>query len=66
MTYYENSDLYDNEIRYLKADVYGKNAIWYKKANLEQAKHILALSMKFVPDQCEREDMDKKITLTVK
>ena len=66
MNYYENSDIYDNEISYLKADIYGKNKIWYKKAALMNAKHILALSMKFVPDEEKREKMDKNLTLAVK
>ena len=50
INYYENSDLYDNEIAYLKADVHGKNKVWYNKVNIEAARHVLALSMKFVPD----------------
>ena len=37
MTYYDNSEIYDNEICYLKANIYDKNKIWYKKANLENA-----------------------------
>ena len=45
MNYYENSDIYDNEIAYLKQNIYSKNKIWYEKANLLNARHILALSM---------------------
>ena len=38
------SDLHENEIVFLKENIYAAHKKWYKKANLKEAKVVLAIS----------------------
>ena len=40
------SDLHDNEIVFLKENIFASHKKWYKKANLDEAKVLFA----FTPD----------------
>jgi hypothetical protein len=34
MAFYANNFEYDNEVVYLKADIFNRNQSWFKKANI--------------------------------
>lgn len=64
--YYANNFEYDNEVVYLKANVYGSSFNWYKKASLQSARYIIALSLKGGNNKAEIYESDQLTALTVK
>jgi hypothetical protein len=64
--YYSNNFEYDNEVVYLKSDIFNRNQSWFIKAALDKARYILALSLKFSTEESEREENDKRLAWITK